>query len=125
MRCLKHPEAEAIALCRICSVCLCGNCAIRASQGYVCSDECKVRAATIDSVLALQHRNLVAKDRVLSWFVLPAGLIVLGSMLICERLLFGQTPSTVKVLVGFGLLLGGVTYFLYVLFLKKTDRGDA
>ena len=76
-------------------------------------------------MLALQRRHLDAKNRIFSWFVLPSGLIVLGALLICERLIFGQTPSAAKVIIGIGLSVGGLSYFLYVLFLKKANVGDA
>jgi hypothetical protein len=76
-------------------------------------------------MLELQRKNLIARDKFFGWFGLPATLIVVGSVLIGERLLFGQISSAAKVLAGAVLLILGISYFLYVLYLKKSRGGDA
>jgi hypothetical protein len=76
-------------------------------------------------MLELQRKNLIAKDKLFGWFGLPAILIVVGSLLVGERLIFGAVPSTAKVVVGIMLLILGIAYFLYVLFLKRSHSRDA
>lgn len=116
MNCHNHREIPAIATCRVCSVGLCDGCGIAAGKGFVCSDTCRVRAETIDKMLDAQGVNL---RRHFNWFFMPALLVVLGSLLIGERVLFGTPSNTAKVVIGIVLLVVGFAYAFYVIYLKK------
>ena len=123
MKCNRHGEVEAVALCRICSLTLCRDCTVAASQGYVCSAACGVRSATIDKTLDLNAAALVGRGR-LRRFYGAAFLIVLGAVLVGEHALFG-TPSTApKVFFGFVTLAVGLASALYETFLRRINSAN-
>ena len=120
MRCNVHSETEAIALCRVCSVGICRDCAKPAIKGFGCSDVCLDRAKTIDRMLDIQAVNLRSTSK-LSYFFVPAFLLVLGVLLIGEEQIFGTPRGAFQVIFGIVSLILGVGYFLYVLYNNKNS----
>ena len=118
MRCVHHQELEAVALCRICLIPLCKNCALAAAQGLVCSDVCGKRAETIDRMIDLNRATLAARGQ-LRWFVLPALFVVIGSLLVWGEPIFGTSARSVQVWIGILLLVSGLAAVIHVLYIRK------
>jgi len=97
---------------------LCENCVVEASQGFVCSDQCRDRADVLDRVMGIQAANLTARSH-MAWFIVPALLIVIGALFLGESLLFGTPSSSIKIIVGTFLAVMGVAWVFYVVFVKK------
>jgi hypothetical protein len=117
MRCVRHQEADAIALCRVCSVALCKECLLPCGRGYACSPECVERAGVLDRMIDLQKANLKA-GMYRRWFGASAFLLVLGILLAGEHALFGAPLSAPRILFGAFSLLLGISGALHVLFIK-------
>jgi hypothetical protein len=77
-----------------------------------------VRAKTVDAYLDIQARALFARPRFVSWFLVPAALVILGSLVLFEHELFGSPRNSVKAGIGLVLAILGFAYFLYICFVK-------
>ena len=131
MNCHNHHETSAIAVCRVCAVGLCDGCGIPMETGFVCLDICRSRAETIDKMLDVCRAEAI--DKLLDAqpigmtvevgpFLMPALSIVIGGLLVGERVLFGAPSNTVKVIMGIVLLVAGFAYAFYVIYMKKITR---
>ena len=121
MRCNTHRDAEAVAVCRGCSVGVCPQCAISASPGFVCSPACGERAILLDKLVDVSRERL-ARARREEWFVVPGLMIVVGSLLVGEHALFDTPMVTFKIVVGIFILVMGVSSALVMLNMSKAAR---
>src|SRR5215510_2474097 len=122
MKCKTHTDSDVTAICRICSSFLCNDCRIVSGNGFVCSDVCGIKANTIDSMLSLQKANLDAKTLFKGNFIIASVLIVIGFVLVGERMLFGSQPNIVKFVAGVILMVSGLSWVFYVIFLKVKSQ---
>jgi hypothetical protein len=121
MKCHTHRQTDATAQCRICSLFLCDECAVVASQGFVCSQACLERSDTYDRIWVLQKANLSARHKSKA-FIGAALLVVIGFLLVAEHALFGSPAAIPKVVLGVILMFVGVAYGLKILYVLMHDR---
>jgi hypothetical protein len=93
MRCFRHRDCEAIAICQGCGRALCDPCVVP-QQGLsaVCSGTCSRRVEFTRSALGVLYRNVQKSNRVGALFLLTAG-AALGAVAFFAGLAAVRTPS--------------------------------
>ena len=83
MKCLKHQNADAVAVCMGCGMALCPICAGRSSEErFVCSDECAIRVRQSLSSTREGFEKSARSTRVAAWYTLAIGAVLLGLALL-------------------------------------------
>jgi hypothetical protein len=119
VRCAKHPESEAMAICRACYRGVCRTCAIPAGRSVVCSPECGADAARLLRMVAVSGRNAPAVQRTQA-----VALLVLAALTAVAAVL---SPSVGRWVFGFAtaiLLVGALRFFRLAAHWREVERGD-
>ena len=120
MYCINHQESRALSLCRMCSVPLCASCATKAESGFVCSESCKLKAATTDALLQRGAAALKANFRA-KQIALSAVTIIFGFLILTSKMYSGKEPGFVAVLLGILLMIGGLAACIRIIYSKKLE----
>jgi len=85
MRCFRHTEADAVALCKHCMRGVCGDCVVSTPGGVACGDECAAEVGAARRVLLRSDRNATLQrmqPRFLALFLVAVGVwfVVMGAL---------------------------------------------
>lgn len=110
MKCSKHPQSEASAICIHCGAALCVACVEKtASQRIVCSSQCANALADAEESLLAIRRKTMGGHRLTGYFCCGAGVVLLGFSLIAAINQQWEWLS-LQLPMALGLLVCGIFY---------------
>ena len=109
MKCYRHPELEAVAVCRSCGRALCRDCVTEVGLSCSCKGRCESVVATMNDLMergrtayqktsALQLRNGI--------FIILLGIVFIS--LAVYQFSVGGASELTYLLIAAGVLLGGM-----------------
>lgn len=113
MKCFRHSDADAVAICKCCAKGVCPVCAIEIHQGVACSEGCAETAKETSEFIraSVAARKLNTKGG--GAYFQPAFLTLLGAAFMATPLLTGHSSRadnfsfvTGGLMLGFGVVLG-------------------
>jgi hypothetical protein len=111
MRCHRHPDRDATAICKHCTKGLCADCGVDGSGGTACGDECAAHIAVAQELLVRSSGSL--RVQLAGVGFLAAFLMILG----LGWLAYAVVKNAIEPLtIGMGLvcvLMGLVAYWLW------------
>lgn len=61
MKCLSHPDSDAVGICKHCNAGLCLNCAVQTSHGLACAAKCEEEVVKVGKLI---DKNIIEAEKI-------------------------------------------------------------
>jgi hypothetical protein len=98
MKCFRHVEMDAVAICRACSKGICTNCAVDLGHSVTCRGSCQTEASVVHGQILAGRRTFRMQER--NRFVLPLWLGASGLVFLFVGLTRESSPLNFMTTLG-------------------------